>query len=256
MPPSVPPATGTPRPALVTSMATRTLLIRAAELANGDDTFDLTAIGGVEAAERVSTGTDFDLVCLATGVLTDLAAAGHLDAASITPLVRSDACLALPTPRTPAAPPDEDALIELLIGSRRIAYSTGPSGVRFVAQLKELGLHDRLAERLVQAPPGTPVAGFLVDGTADLATQQRSELIGFPGVDVLALPGSFAHRTEFSVAIHSCAADPERARRVIGHLISPSVQNLADELGLIPATADAGPHRPTEQNPTQEGKPE
>ncbi|HBU43524.1 MAG TPA: molybdenum ABC transporter substrate-binding protein, partial [Microbacterium sp.] len=63
----------------ISSMATRLLL--ADLMAAADDAglghVEIESVGGVDAADRVAAGEEFDLVFLADGALAKLAAGGH-----------------------------------------------------------------------------------------------------------------------------------------------------------------------------------
>jgi molybdate transport system substrate-binding protein len=193
----------------ITSMATRAL---AAELAEdfarrSGQAVQMQAAGGVDVAKRLRAGERFDLVLLAEDALRALAAEGIVQAASLRPFADSDVVVAVPAG---AARPDIStaaALREAVLATGRIGYSTGPSGQTLLQRFEAWGLLDRLRPRLVQAPAGVPVARLLAEGQVDLGFQQRSELVGAPGIDILgALPSEVAILTRFSAALAASAA--------------------------------------------------
>jgi molybdate transport system substrate-binding protein len=67
--------------------------------------------------------------------------------------------------------------------TRRICYSTGPSGGPLKALCEKWGLVH--TARALVAPSGMPVASLVARGEADLGFQQLSELIEHPGVNVV-----------------------------------------------------------------------
>ena len=143
------------------------------------------AIGGVEAARRVSAGEPFDVVVLASDAIDKLVAAGKLDAAGKTDLVRSGVAAAV---RAGAPRPEistEEALRSSVLAAPRIAYSTGPSGTALMALFERWGIAGDMRSRLVQAPPGVPVGSLLARGEAELGFQQLSELIGACGIELI-----------------------------------------------------------------------
>jgi molybdate transport system substrate-binding protein len=78
-------------------------------------------------------------------------------------------------------------------------------------------------ERLVQAPPGVPVAALLARGDVDIGFQQRSELICVEGVDVIgAMPPGLEIVTTFSGAVCAASMQPEAARTLLAFLGSPA----------------------------------
>lgn len=216
-------------------MATRSLLsdLAGAARAAGLPPVEIESVGGVDAEARVAAGEPFDLVVLAAGALDRLAVGGHLDAATVTPLVRSQVAVAVPEPGAPAASDpgvpafaDAAAVRSALRTAGRIGYSTGPSGTALARMIEAWDLGSEIEGRLLQARPGVPVTVSLAAGDVDLGFQQLSELVGQPGVRILGvLPPDCAIDTIFSGAVTAASVDPMRA---------------ADVLGFFVATADAG----------------
>lgn len=220
----------------ISSMATRQVLADLTEAATaaGLPRVEVESVGGVDAAQRVAAGEQFDLVFLASDALARLAAAGHVDAASVVPLVLSQVAVAVPSGTdTPAARPDGAAFPDAagvraaLRGAARIGYSTGPSGTALVAMIEAWGLTTEIGERLVQARPGIPVARSLADGDVDLGFQQLSELVGQPGVRILGvLPADCAIDTVFAGAVATTSSDPDAARQMLSFLGSGATADI------------------------------
>lgn len=209
----------------ISSMATRRVLADLAE-AGGFGALSIESVGGVDAARRVAAGEPFDLVFLAEDALGRLAADGHVDAASLTPLLLSQVAVAVPSGAdapaegtTGTAFADAAGVRAALRDARRIGYSTGPSGTALVRMIEEWGLASELDGRLVQARPGVPVAASLAAGEVDLGFQQLSELVGEPGVRILGvLPPDAAIDTVFAGAVTPAAS--ASARDVLAYFAS------------------------------------
>jgi len=224
----------------ITSMATRhlhaELIDRFAE-ATGT-TIELSASGGVDAARRVADGEAFDLVLLAADALTPLIDAGHLLAASLRHLVRSPGAVAVRFDHPAAhagAPPDVDALCALLLASPAIGHSTGPSGQAFKALLAGWGMAERLLPRLVEAPPGVPVARLIAEGRVAVGIQQRSELLGTNGVVLLGdLPPGAQIDTVFAGAVGATSARPGTASAYLEFATSPQAAAIVRRHGMEP----------------------
>ena len=209
----------------ISSMATRLVLSDLADAAAsaGLARPDIESVGGVDAADRVAAGERFDLVFLAQGALTRLGTAGHVDADSIVPLLLSQTAVAVPSgsdepAERPEGPAFADAVgvRDALRAASRIGYSTGPSGTALVRMIQEWGLEAELADRLVQARPGIPVAASLAAGDVDLGFQQLSELVGQPGIRILGvLPADCAIDTVFAGAVAATAEDAAAAQTVL-----------------------------------------
>jgi molybdate transport system substrate-binding protein len=220
----------------ISSMATRHVLadLTAAAAAERLARVDVESVGGVDAAERVAGGEPFDLVFLAGGAMSRLAAEGHVDPATVTPLVRSQVAIAVPSGSSEkAARPDGPAFTDAagmrdaLRRANRIGYSTGPSGTALVKMIKEWGMSAEVGDRLVQARPGIPVARALAEGEVDLGFQQLSELVGQPGVRILGvMPDDCAIDTVFSGGVATASADQARARQVLSFFASGAVDPI------------------------------
>ncbi len=169
----------------------------------------LTSVGGVDAVQRVLAGEVFDAVLLAGTAIDRLIASGRL-LAPRRDLLRSAMVAAVPA-AAPATPVEDEAALRSLVASaQRIGYSTGPSGDHLLRLIEQWGLTSNLEGRLLQAPPGVPVARLLAEGAVELGFQQASELLEQPGVRVLGpLPGTAALSTLFGAALHRTCAAPD-----------------------------------------------
>ncbi len=225
----------------ISSMATRQVLAALARhaAAAGGPAVEWQSVGGVDAAKRVanvsSSGERFDLVCLAADALDKLLAAGHVQGPRVD-LVRSAMAVAV---REGAAQPDIDteaALREAVAGAHSVGYSTGPSGNHLLALIERWGLSGALAGRLVQAPPGVPVAQLVARGDAELGFQQMPELAGQPGIVVLGtLPGAAAQITTFSAALGRDTAHADAARALLALFNDEAAAAIKRRCGLEPA---------------------
>lgn len=220
----------------ISSMATRHVLadLAAAARESGLPDVAIESVGGVDAADRVAAAEAFDLVFLAQDALKKLADAGHVDEATLAPLLISQVAVAVPSDSAdPAVRPSGTAfgsaegVREALRAATRIGYSTGPSGTALVKRIDGWGLTGELGDRLVQARPGIPVAASLADGEVDLGFQQLSELVGQPGIRILGvLPDDCAINTVFAGAVATASLDPELAGRLLSFLASADVASI------------------------------
>lgn len=216
----------------LSSMAMRHILDACVALwsARSERLVTVEATGGVEAARRVEAGEALDFTVLAPAALARLASAGRIDAPPIA-LARSDIALALPAGASPPDMTRADAIRDAVSGASRIALSTGPSGEHVLALLQRWGIGDRV----VQAPPGVPVATLLARGDAEIAFQQLAELVDQPGI-VLAgpLPPELQHTTVFAGAVCRTAQHPEDARTFLSFVASPATDEVKRRYGMAP----------------------
>jgi molybdate transport system substrate-binding protein len=223
---------------MISSMATRQVLadlIAAHERAGGAAAV-LEAVGGVDAAGRVQAGEAFDIVVLAANALAQLEAAGKTVAGSTTDLMRSGVSVAV---RAGAAPPDistQEAVKAAVLAARTVGYSTGPSGTHLLKTFEHWGILERIRPRIVQAPPGVPVARLVAQGEVELGFQQLSELLNVPGIAIVGpLPFGVQIMTTFSAALAATCQQPEAARALLAFMASPVADEAKRRQGMEPA---------------------
>ncbi|HLL10590.1 MAG TPA: substrate-binding domain-containing protein [Rubrivivax sp.] len=223
---------------LISSMATKAL---AAELVaqfagSSPGPVQVESVGGVDAARRVSAGEAFDGVVLAAGAIDTLMAAGHVLPGSRVDLVTSAVAAAV---RAGAPQPPIDsvaAMRQAVLAATSVGYSTGPSGVQLMELFERWGIRALLGDRLVQAPPGVPVASLVARGEVELGFQQLSELMGVPGITLLPpLPKSVQIVTTFSAAIARTSVQPDEVRSLLTLWASPAAAATKRRCGMEPA---------------------
>jgi molybdate transport system substrate-binding protein len=115
-----------------------------------------------------------------------------------------------------------DGLISALTTARSVAYSrNGPSGIYFSRLLRDLGIAERVDARSTIVDQG-PTAHALIDGRADMAVHQMSELMLVPEASVVGpLPQAVQHYTEFSATLSRNAASDGLATALFKFLTGP-----------------------------------
>jgi len=228
----------TARLRMISSMATRQVLadlIAAHEQAGGAATV-LEAVGGVDAARRVQEGEAFDIVALASNALSQLESAGKTVAGSAVALVRSGVSVAVPAG---AAQPDistEQALKTAVMAAPTLGYSTGPSGTHLLKTFERWGILESIRPRIVQAPPGVPVARLVAQGDVALGFQQLSELLNVPGISIVGpLPPGVQIMTTFAAALAATCTQPEAAKALLAFMASPAADEAKRRQGMEPA---------------------
>jgi molybdate transport system substrate-binding protein len=185
---------------------------------------------------RVLGGEAFDLVIVTQEGIDALARQGKLDAGTALPLARIGIGVAV---REGAPKPDirtVDDFRRALLGARAVAYidpaAGGSSGIYLSGLFERMGIADQIHRKAVLVAGGL-VAQRLVDGQADIALQQVSELHGVPGVTVLGpIPEEIQHFTTYVGAVGAASTDKAAARALIDQLRSAPARRLAAERGM------------------------
>jgi molybdate transport system substrate-binding protein len=188
--------------------------------------------------ERLRGGEGADVVILTREALGDLAAKGTVASDSCVDLARSFVGIAV---KAGAVHPDistEAALRKTLLGARSVAYSRiGASGIFFAGLIEQIGIAAEVNAR------ATITAGFtaerLVDGSADIAIQQLSELKQVAGVEVVGpLPLHLQNSPAvFSAGRMTASQRAKQSAELLTFLASPEVAPALRESGLEPETA-------------------
>ncbi|PTT67752.1 substrate-binding domain-containing protein [Arthrobacter sp. HMWF013] len=151
---------------------------------------------------RIEPGARPDVMAGITGSLADLVSAKVLE--GLRPIARTGVGVAV----APGAPAPDistvDSLISAVTGARSVAYSrSGPSGLYFAGLLERLGIAAQVKAKATIIDAG-PTALALLDGRADLAIHQLSELLLVPEARIVGpLPDAVQEYTDFSTALGS-----------------------------------------------------
>jgi molybdate transport system substrate-binding protein len=219
---------------IISSMATRRSLAEIAKsfaaLTGGD--VEVTSIGGVEAAKRIRAGEPFDVAVLAKDALLKLIGEGFVVDESVAVFAHSPTALAVRTGAPLPATCDVSSISQLLGAARTVGVSSGPSGTLIRNFLTSDASY--VGVRILEAPPGIPVARLISSGEADVGFQQLSELLGEPGIDVVGcLPSSLVPLTEFAAGQIASSERASSAHAFIRSLYSENSRASLERYGLI-----------------------
>lgn len=221
----------------VTSMAARHILEQACRIhtAQGGTPVCFSAMGGVEVARRLRDGLDVDIVALADDALVTLEADGLIRTGSRIRYASSGIAIAIPAGAPRVVVTGEGDVRAAMLGARRVAISSGPSGTHIQDLWTRWGIAEAMRERTVWSPAGTPVAAFLARGDADLGLQQFSELLGQPGIEILGpLPDALQLATTFAAALAVRARDPDGALAFLRLLHTHVMSDVIVKYGMTP----------------------
>lgn len=187
--------------------------------------------------EEIGQGARPDVVVAVSSSIADLAEAGVVARASITPVAASGIGVAVA--RGVAAPDigTVDALVATLTAARSVAYSqTGASGRYFAQLIDELGVAATVNSRATVITSGF-TAEAVIDGRADIAVQMLSELRPYvPAVAIVGpLPREVQRETVFAVGLGVGATEKSPATRLAAALSSVAATEAYVGAGLTTA---------------------
>src|SRR6202795_3590162 len=130
-----------------------------------------------------------------------------------------------------------EALKRTLLAAKSIAYSEpsagGASGVYFAKLLERMGIAEQMKPKTKYPPPGGFSANLLMTGEAELAVQQKPELLHVAGAEIVGLlPGDLNVVTEFAAAIMTSCKNGETGKALIKMLQSPEAIAIFRSKGL------------------------
>ncbi len=189
--------------------------------------------------KRIEGGDTADVVILSRAGIDGLSQLGKIAPGSDVTLASSGVALAV---KAGAPAPDistPQALTRALLAVRAISYSEpaagGASGVYFAKLLERLGIAEAMQPKTKYPPAGGFAARLLLTGEADLAVQQKPELMCVPGTEIIGfLPGDLNMVTVFAAAIMAGSAKVEASKALIAMLQSPQSAAVFRAKGLDP----------------------
>jgi len=187
--------------------------------------------------KRIEGGDTADVVVLSRAGIDALRKQGKIAAGSVVTLASSGIGVAV---KAGAPKPDistPDALKKTLLDAKSIAYSEpsagGASGVYFAKLLERMGIAEQMKPKTKYPPPGGFSANLLMTGEAELAVQQKPELLHVAGAEIVGLlPGDLNVVTEFAAAIMTGSKSGEAGKALIEMLQSPEAIAVFRSKGL------------------------
>lgn len=185
---------------------------------------------------RVMGGEAFDLLVVTLPGLQALATAGKVDAASVQPVARVGIGIAVAA----GAPRPEigsvEAFKQTLLAARSVALidpaAGGSSGIYLAQLFERLGIAAEMKAKAVLVPGGL-TATRLLDGQAELALQQITELHAVPGVQVLGpIPAELQNETVYAAGLSASTPRAEAARTLLAWLRGAKAQALLPALAM------------------------
>ena len=195
-----------------------------------------TSVGTGETSihSRLARGEVVDIVIVAGALLSQFIREGLVLRDGAMPVARSSMGIAV---RAGAPRPDistAEALKRTFLQAKVVAYSASVSGEYLTKELyQRLGIADEMLPRSRFIGGGERTGAVVARGEADIAFQQKSELLPVPGIaHVTPLPPEVQKTSVFSAGVAAKAPDPDLARSVIQILASPAAAQAVTRSGL------------------------
>ena len=187
--------------------------------------------------KRIEDGETADVVILSRGGIEALKKQRKIAPGTDTTLASSGVGIAV---KAGAPKPDistPEALKKTLLAAKSIAYSEpsagGASGVYFAKLLERMGIAEQMKPKTKYPPPGGFSANLLMSDEAELAVQQKPELLHVVGAEVIGLlPGDLHLVTEFAVAVMTACKNAEAGKALIKMLQAPEAISTFRSKGL------------------------
>ena len=196
-------------------------------------------VGGL--VRRISGGEAFDVVMMSPAGLDQLSKAGKVAAGSVIPLAKVGVGVGVKTGGVKTGGPLPDissvaAFKAAMLSARSIAYidpaSGGSSGIYLAKLFQTMGIADAMAAKSVLVKVGL-AAKTLLDGQADIAIQQISEIVAVPGVTLVGpLPPEIQLETVYAGAIASGSASPEAAHAFLAMMGGSAARAVLKNKGM------------------------
>ncbi|MDH6165986.1 molybdate transport system substrate-binding protein [Variovorax boronicumulans] len=185
---------------------------------------------------RIGKGEVFDVVVLTPAALDDLAKAGKVDAGTATRLARVGIGVAVKQ-GTPA--PDIGSVAafrQALLAARTVAYidpaAGGSSGVYLSQLFATMGIAPQIQAKAVLVPDGL-VAQRVVDGQAEIAIHQISEILAVPGAVLVGpIPAEIQNYTVYAGAMAVAPREPAAAKAFLALLGSTQARDVLEHKGM------------------------
>lgn len=196
-------------------------------------TIDNGTVGALQ--KRVADGEYFDVLVIPPIPMAPLLRT-RVDESSAKELARAGVGMAI---KQGAPVPDiseVDGFKKALLAARAIAYidpaAGGSSGIYLAQLFQQMGIADQLKSKSVLVQGGL-VADRIVDGKADIALQQSSELMGVPGVQFVGpIPLMVQNYTIYSGGVALASRNRAAADALLLALANPENGKILKSKGL------------------------
>jgi len=189
--------------------------------------------GTLNIRKRIGSGEVADLVLVPAEDVDALIASGGLTAGSRVDIAKSIIGVAVRSGMAKPKIANGEDLKRVLLASKSIVISSGPSGVHLLDLWKKQGILETLQPKIKQLPSGQGVGEAMARGDGELGFQQVSELVHASGITYVGpLPADIQKVTIFAGGVPKSARDATVARDLLTFLKRPRNAAVLKKAGL------------------------
>jgi molybdate transport system substrate-binding protein len=187
-------------------------------------------------AKRITDGEAFDVVVLTPAAFVQLIQNGKVMPGSMTKLAQVGIGVAV---KQGAPLPDISTVSgfkQTLLDARAVAYidpaAGGSSGIYLSQWFEQAGIAAQIKPKAVLVPGGL-VAQRVVNGEADIAIHQISEILAVPGAMLVGpIPADIQNYTVYAGGVSATARDVSAAQAFLAWLGSDSARTVLKDKGM------------------------
>ena len=189
--------------------------------------------------KRIQSGETADVMILNLAGISTMIEKGRIAPNSEITIASSAVAIAV---KANAPKPDistPEALKKTLLNAKSISYTDpnagGASGIYFATLLERMGIAAEINAKTIYPPPGGYSGHFLLTGQAELAVQQKPELLHIVGTEIVGLlPGDLNMVTVFAAGVSVDTRKGEAANAFVKFLHSVEAAAVFMAKGLNP----------------------
>jgi molybdate transport system substrate-binding protein len=196
----------------------------------------LTLGTAAELKVAIEKGAAFDVAIGTAAGIDDLAKQGKVDANAKAALARSGVGMAV---KKGAPKPDistTEGFKKTLLDAKSIGFvEQGNSGIYLKTLFVRLGIADQIKDKLKPLPASNPAAHAVANGEAEIGMTQISEILPYPGADLVGpLPADIQLTTVFSAGVAADSKDAAAAKAFLEFFNSSAANAVKKAKGLEP----------------------
>lgn len=187
----------------------------------------------VEIIEHLRSNRAPDLVIIDTKSIAILVQEGKIIPQSVLPYVSSGIGIGVAKGSTHPVIDTRADLMRVLVQTKSLAYSSGPSGVYLSSLFVDMGISELLQSK-TKIIQGEPVGNAVMRGEAEIGFQQIAEILGVSQIDYVGpLPREVQFITTFAFAVPSAKPAHPQIGAFTDWMSASSAMKEMTEYGLL-----------------------